>query len=226
MAEITNYESKYITFFENEEQYNNKESSFEEVNWSAIKGNEDDIEDYYPSERETNDDDNYLMNYYKNDELTTKFFLETVWGYFGWNWVDYDYKDSDGNVTTLKGGNFYNIHDMSKVYSIADGYRLQHINDFLKYAQNVEEIEYFDTSNIISAKKAFYYDDQYYVKPLILHNSNFNSLKDAEYMFRNREVISDTDLYFPNIENAMLMFENAILVSCSAFINYLGKKAK
>lgn len=282
IMEIPHYEHKYITLFNNEESYWNKESSFEEVNYSAIKTEltDDSKRNYQPSIRTTNKDNEYIMNYWKSDVMRGKFFLEIIWGYFGWEWKDYTkmidsgtpaictfqvsdrepaiylalsangvitssepyeltmeenedgtfyltdgtyyvglagnnnydlssdptkkakitiettedgqvyLKESKGYIghnpatdtnkfyadkpkqsmysfiktkvggidptyITYTGGNLYKVKEIETVRSIIDGYRLQHINNFLNSQDKITLVEKFDTSNIICANNAF-----------------------------------------------------------------------
>lgn len=179
--EFPKYEHKYLSVFDNNEDYEEQTSVIEECNWSAIRDpnqTDTDKKDYYPSVRPTNEDNKYVMNWYSSDELKKKFALEITWGYYGFEWVDYEY-----NGEILKGGNLYTIKEITKVPTVADGYRLQHINNFLNTQNKVIEIEWFDTSNIISAKQAFYRGSDPSLPPLIFNIYDWDSLEDATHMF-------------------------------------------
>lgn len=98
---------------------------------------------------------NYRLLDYSDNCIRKAFFLEVVWGYSGWEWVDYRRTLEDETQEILTGGNLYEMKNIVTVPHIIDGYRLQHINDFLFNQYNVTRIEGFDTSNIIAANKAF-----------------------------------------------------------------------
>lgn len=175
--EFPKYEHKYLSVFDNNDDYEEQTSVIHECNWSAIRDpnqTKEDENDYYPSVRHTNEDNKYVMKWYSSDELKKKFALEITWGYYGFEWVDYEY-----NGEILKGGNLYTIKEITKVPTIADGYRLQHINNFLNTQRKVTEIEWFDTSNIISAKNAFIGK----TNGLKINIYNWNKLEDATSMF-------------------------------------------
>ena len=181
--EFPKYEHKYLSVFDNNEDYEEQTTVIEECNWSAIRDpNQTDVDkkDYYPSVRPTNEDNKYVMNWYSSDELKKKFALEITWGYYGFEWVDYEY-----NGEILKGGNLYIIKEITKVPTVADGYRLQHINNFLNTQSKVTEIEWFDTSNIVSAVHAFSA-----VNKLLLNISEWKKLEDATNMFNNVNELS------------------------------------
>lgn len=215
--DIPHYEHKYLTIFDNESDYTAKESTFEEVNYSVIKSPNESPEnekDYYPSHRTTNNDNEYVMKYWDSDVTKTKFFLEIVWGYFGWEWNDYTYNDE-----ILHGGNLYKVKETNTVRSIIDGNRLYHINDFLNSQDKITTIESFDTSNIVTADRAYkrisninvtFISTQYrneYAPLLTLNQADYPALKSAEEMFFcNRfKVIDSTgevNLSMPNLISA------------------------
>lgn len=215
--DIPHYEHKYLTVFDNESDYTAKESTFEEVNYSVIKSPDETPEnekDYYPSHRTTNNDNKYIMKYWDSDITKTKFFLEIVWGYFGWEWNDYTYNDE-----VLHGGNLYKVKETNIVRSIIDGNRLYHINDFLNSQDKITTVESFDTSNIVTADRAYkrisniniiFTSTKYqntYAPLLILNQADYPALKSAEEMFFcSRFKVVDTtegvNLSMPNLISA------------------------
>lgn len=98
---------------------------------------------------------------YTNGNIRKTFFLEIVWGYSGWEWHDYervigiDPDTQEPIIQTLRGGNLYKIKNVKSIPHIIDGYRLQHINDFLNSQDNAVKIEGFDTENLIAVNRAF-----------------------------------------------------------------------
>ena len=324
IMEIPHYEHKYITLFNNEESYWNKETSFEEVNYSAIKTEltDNSKRNYQPSIRTTNKDNEYIMNYWKSDVMRGKFFLEIIWGYFGWEWKDYTKMidsgtpaictfqvfnrepaiylalSADGVITssepyeltmeenedgtfyltdgtyyvglagnnnydlssdptkkakitiettedgqvylkeskgyighnpatdtnkfyadkpkqsmysfiktkvggidptyiTYTGGNLYKVKEIETVRSIIDGYRLQHINDFLNSQDKVTTVEPFDVSNILAMNRAF--------KRIKVHNI-------GNYINWNARTPLTLKIYdFPNVIEADELFKGSIL---------------
>ena len=102
-----------------------------------------------------------IINDFTPDVIRKVFFLEIVWGVFGWEWHDYERvigtdPDTEEPITeTLKGGNLYKIKNIQTVPHIIDGHRLQHINDFLFSQYNITKVEGFNTSNIVAANRAF-----------------------------------------------------------------------
>lgn len=209
--EIPHYEHKYLTLFDNEEGYRNKEDSFEEVNYSAVKteNSDDSKRNYQPSNRVTNKDDEYIMNYWKSDVMRGKFFLEIIWGYFGWEWKDYEL-----NGRSLAGGNLYKVKEIEVVRSIIDGYRLQHINNFLNSQDKVVLVEWFDVSNIIAANNAFarltYPDNGSGDLPnlsylgMTLNITGFPEVVQADKMFKCNELHmkDNSPLLLPNLVSA------------------------
>lgn len=200
MAEIEHYKHKYLSVFKSEAEYEAEEGNFEEVNYSAIipDGQTDETrKDYYPSTRTTNKDNEYVMRYWTDDVLKTKFFLEIVWGYFGWEWHDYEH---DGE--TLTGGNLYKVKETEAVKSIIDGLRLQHINNFLNSQDKIKTVNSFDTGNIIAANKAFmrigctkfntrtYYND-YVPLAMTLCVKEWPKLEEADYFFAGNDPVME-----------------------------------
>ena len=102
-----------------------------------------------------------IVNNFTPDVIRKVFFLEIVWGVFGWEWHDYEKiiginEETEENIIEiLKGGNLYLIKNIETVPSIIDGYRLQHINDFLNTQLKVKRVEGFDTRNLVAANRAF-----------------------------------------------------------------------
>lgn len=147
--------SNFIGYANTEQEFQNKidNREFIEAAYFVVPIDTDNpLNEYYPSIRTTNNDNEVFLYYHDTDVLKTYFSLEIVWGYYGWEWVDYTYGDQ-----TLKGGNFYQLRPMTKVKHIDDGYRLQHINNFLSKItdSDVTRVEDFDTSALISAQNAF-----------------------------------------------------------------------
>lgn len=211
IMEIPHYEHKYITLFNNEESYWNKETSFEEVNYSAIKTEltDNSKRNYQPSIRTTNKDNEYIMNYWKSDVMRGKFFLEIIWGYFGWEWIDYEL-----NGQILTGGNFYKIKEIKTVESIIDGYRLQHINDFLNSQDKVTTVEPFDVSNIVAMNRAFKRLSFKVEHPeMILKINTFPNVIEADSCFYNQKfkTFNLEPVNFPIIENVNSIFEFGFL---------------
>lgn len=102
-----------------------------------------------------------IINNFTPDAIRKAFFLEIVWGVFGWEWHDYervigiDPETEEPIIEILKGGNLYKIKNIQTVSHIIDGHRLQHINDFLFSQYNVIKVEGFNTSNLVAANRAF-----------------------------------------------------------------------
>lgn len=194
---MEHYKHKYLCLFPNQEEYDKISEEFTECNYSIINPPEEIPDSYYPSTRETNNDDKYVMKYNFTDNLIKKFFLEIIWGYFGFEWNDYEY-----NNEVLKGGNLYKIKEIETVRSINDGLRLYHINDFLNSQNKVNLINIFDASNIIAANRAFmrlentklfrsssnpYYFNYTPIK-LTLNVLDWPSLEEADFFFAGNQV--------------------------------------
>lgn len=102
-----------------------------------------------------------IINNFTPDTIRKTFFLEIIWGIFGWEWHDYERiigineETREDIIEVLKGGNLYKIKEVKTVPHIIDGYRLQHINDLLNSQNKVTKVEGFNTSNIIAANRAF-----------------------------------------------------------------------
>lgn len=163
---------QYIRLYNTEEEYNNDNTRPQEICYSDIKDNnvtEDNAKEYQYSIRTTNNDDLIKGKYYDTDDIRLDAGLEIIWGYFGWQWTDFEL-----NGETLKGGNFVQSRVMNTVKHIADSNRLQHINDFLKYVPNVKKIEEFDISTIKSASYLCNIEDRTmaFTVPAFLFNLN------------------------------------------------------
>lgn len=147
---------KYIKLYEDEEDYNEDVNNhlIEECAYSLVNKNNNETEqEYTPSTRTTNGDNLVKFNYFDKDKINIWAGLSIIWGYFGFQKTTYEL---DGEQLT--GGNFTFIKPMTVVKEIPDGYTLQHINDFLRYApyNSIAEIQFFDTTNIKSASYVFY----------------------------------------------------------------------
>ena len=352
IMEIPHYEHKYITLFNNEESYWNKETSFEEVNYSAIKTEltDNSKRNYQPSIRTTNKDNEYIMNYWKSDVMRGKFFLEIIWGYFGWEWKDYNkmidsgtpaictfqvfnrepaiylalsangvitssepyeltmeenedgtfyltdgtyyvglagnnnydlssdptkkvkitiettedgqvyLKESKGYIghnpatdtnkfyadkpkqsmysfiktkvggidptyITYTGGNLYKVKEIETVRSIIDGYRLQHINDFLNSQDKVTTVEPFDVSNIIAMNRAFkrikvhknggkiYWNAR---TPLTLKIYDFPNVVEADELFKG-SILTEGTYNLPSVESIDQLYSFSVIDGNSQF---------
>lgn len=207
---IPTIEQKYITLFETQQGYDDAQPDFIEVNWSAVKDTEhpEEVEtEYYPSTRQTHGyepvdgdkvkpDAAHKSLYYTYDHILKTFFLEIIWGYYGWEWVDYEYTDPDTQETaTLKGGNLYKVKEITEVPSIPDGYRLEHINNFLNSQDKITKINSFDTSNLVSIRHAFSNNS----RSIEININNFPKVKNAFAAFSSRNTlkIKDNRLSFP-----------------------------
>ena len=148
---------KYIRLYEDEEDYNEDVNNhiIEECAYNLVNKNNNEVEqEYTPSVRTTNGDNLVTFNYFDKDKINIWAGLSIIWGYFGFQKTTYEL---DGEQLT--GGNFTFIKPMTVVKEIPDGYTLQHINDFLRYApvNSISEIQFFDTTNIKSASYVFYH---------------------------------------------------------------------
>lgn len=352
IMEIPHYEHKYITLFNNEESYWNKETSFEEVNYSAIKTEltDNSKRNYQPSIRTTNKDNEYIMNYWKSDVMRGKFFLEIIWGYFGWEWKDYNRMidsgtpaictfqvfnrepaiylalSADGVITssepyeltmeenedgtfyltdgtyyvglagnnnydlssdptkkakitiettedgqvylkeskgyighnpatgtnkfyadkpkqsiysfiktkvggidptyiTYTGGNLYKVKEIETVRSIIDGYRLQHINDFLNSQNKVTTVEPFDVSNILAMNRAFKRIEVHKNggrinwnarTPLTLKIYDFPNVVEADELFKG-SILTEGTYNLPSVESINQLYSFSIIDENSQF---------
>lgn len=147
---------KYINTYDTNEEYESDKVNYEEVNYSLVKSElatDKNFSEYQFSIRTTNNDNLKKGKYWSFENINIYAGLDIIWGYFGWQYTDYEY---EGEI--LKGGNFTITKPMTIVKNIPDGSKLQHINNFLRYANNnsINKIEYFDTSNIKIASYVFY----------------------------------------------------------------------
>lgn len=146
---------KYIRLYENEEDYNEDVNNhvIDECAYSLVNKNNNEVEqEYTPSTRTTNNDNLVKFNYFDKDKINLWAGLAIIWGYFGFQKTIYEL---DGEQ--LIGGNFTFIKSMTVVKEIPDGYTLQHLNSFLRYATStMVEIQFFDTTNIKAASYVFY----------------------------------------------------------------------
>ena len=180
---------QYIRLYNTEEEYNTDNTRPQEICYSDIKDNnitEDDAKEYQYSIRTTNNDNLIKGKYYDTDDIRLDAGLEIIWGYFGWQWTDFEL-----NGETLKGGNFVQSRVMNTVKYIADSNRLQHINDFLKYVPNVKKIEEFDISTIKSASYLCNIEDRTmaFTVPAFLFNlNNIVNTNDTLFYFNSFNV--------------------------------------
>ena len=222
---IPDIEHKYITLFETQQGYDAAAPNFIEVNWSAVKDTEHPEETpvpYQPSIRPTQGyepvdnvdvfpDSSVRMLWYTHDHIYKTFFLEIIWGYYGWEWVDYEYTDLDTQeTTTLKGGNLYKVKESTEVPSIPDGYRLEHINNFLNSQNKVTHVCWFDTSNIKSMKNAFNKNNNN-INTLVLDCYNFPNVTDISSAFSLNSInFSTLSLIilsvFIKVDNSIILF--------------------
>lgn len=188
---------QYIRLYNTEEEYNNDDTRPQEVCYSNIKDNtviEDDAKEYQYSIRTTNNDNKIKGKYYDTDDIRLDAGLEIIWGYFGWQWVDFEL-----NGEILKGGNFVQSRLINTVKYIVDSNRLQHINNFLKYVPNVKKIEEFDISNIKSASYLCNIEDRNmnFTVPAFLFNlNNLINTNDTLFYFnyRNNNIICEAEI--------------------------------
>lgn len=203
---------KYLSLFNNLQEFEAAYPTFEEANYSIInKGNEINLQQYYPSTRTTQGDNEVVMKYLDQDVFKTSFFLEVTWGTFGWEWTYIAYNPEtekwevvdQGTENALKGGNFYKVKNMTKVVSIPDANRVQHIRNFLS-SQPVTEIENFDTSTLQVVDYAFRrndYNKSDYSAMLPLESgiSEFPAATSADGFLEQSQITSDILFRFPLI---------------------------
>ena len=180
---------QYIRLYNTEEEYNTDNTRPQEICYSDIKDNnitEDDAKEYQYSIRTTNNDNLIKGKYYDTDDIRIDAGLEIIWGYFGWQWTDFEL-----NGEILKGGNFVQSRLMNTVKYITDSNRLQHINNFLKYVPNVKKIEEFDISTIKSASYLCNIEDRImaFTVPSFLFNlNNIINTNDTLFYFNSSNV--------------------------------------
>lgn len=160
--------------------------------------------DIYPDAHRSS---NYRLLDYSDNYIRKTFFLEVVWGYFGWEWVDYRRTLEDETEEVLVGGNLYKVKETYTVPHIIDGYRLYHINDFLNSQSKVTTIEDFNTENIKSANRAFKRLERKYglntIIPLLLKVYQFPEVVEADDIFCNNKisVLDNHTIEFPKLVN-------------------------
>lgn len=193
--QIPELEHKYINLYDTQEEYEADKSRYEEVNYSIVKSpeaTEDNYSEYQYSTRTTNNDNEVMAKYWPIEQPNVYAGLEIIWGYFGWEWIDFEW-----NSETLKGGNFYQVKPMTVVKSIPDGNRLQHINNFLYNLHNINEVEYFDTSNIKYLYRIFnFYGRNTTVSQTF--NCKINTFQNCEYV---EEFISNAFYSFTSYDS-------------------------
>ena len=203
---------KYLSLFNNLQEFEAAYPTFEEANYSIInKGNEINLQQYHPSTRTTQGDNEVIMKYLDQDIFRMSFFLEVIWGTFGWEWtyIAYNQETEKWEVVdqdtenALKGGNFYKVKNMTKVVSIPDANRIQHIRNFLN-SQPVTEIENFSTDTFQVVDYAFKrndYDKSNYsaMLPLKSEISQFPNAVSADGFLEQSQVTSNVLFRFPLI---------------------------
>ena len=187
-------EHKWIKLYNSseEQQQDYEAGNYTECCYWIIKdpnANESNELTYQYSVRTTNNDNEKLGHYYSVEEADNWSGLEIIWGYFGWEFIDYEY---DGEQ--LLGGNFFEKITTSEVRSITDGDRLQHINNFLGSQNSITVIDTFDNSNIISAMNLNGYRPTDTNRQLTCHINDWENVKNAQGMFQNMQVTFDNNV--------------------------------
>lgn len=157
----------------------------------------------------------YRLLDYSDNCIRKAFFLEVVWGYSGWEWVDYRRILEDDTEETLTGGNMYEVKNIVTVPHIIDGDRLYHINDFLNSQDNVTTVLGFNTENLVAANRAFKrrietlgasdrfltltLADSYNEKGVLLdrffgYGNTLANLEEADELFKNTKVTIDSNV--------------------------------
>lgn len=165
----------------------------------------------YPDARKTA---NFRLSDYTDECIRKAFFLEVVWGYSGWEWVDYRRILENDTEEILTGGNMYEIKNIITVPHIIDGDRLYHINDFLNSQDNVTTVLGFNTENLVAANRAFKrrtetlgasdrfltltLADSYNEKGILLdrffgYGNTLANLEEADELFKNTKVVIDSE---------------------------------
>lgn len=162
-----------------------------------------------------------VINNFTPDVIRKVFFLEIVWGVFGWEWHDYDLvigtdPETEEPITEiLKGGNLYKIKEIETVPHIIDGHRLYHINDFLNSQNKVTTVEEFDTIHIKAMNRAFKRLTRKYglntITPLLLKVYEFPEVIEANDAFRNNKVtvVDNHTLVFPKLVTVNGLFSRS-----------------
>lgn len=189
------FEHKYIRRYNTDEDYqealDNRE--LEEAVVSAIVSDREELPDTYQySTRKTNDDDKVLARFNAEDDIQYFGGLEIIWGYWGWVWNEIEYEGE-----TLQGGHFDPIKNTTTYPMIQDGYRLQHINNLVQSTPNVNEVGYFDASNIVSAVNAFNKSSAF----VYINTYDWPKLKNADNMFYviSKDIMRGHDLNMPEL---------------------------
>lgn len=175
-----------------EQQQDYEAGNYTECCYWIIKdpnANESNELTYQYSIRTTNNDNEKLGHYYSVEETDNWSGLEIIWGYFGWEFIDYEYEGEQ-----LLGGNFFEKITTSEVRSITDGDRLQHINNFLGSQNSITVINTFDNSNIISAMNLNGYRPTDTNRQLTCHINDWENVKNAQGMFQNTQVTFDNNI--------------------------------
>ena len=175
----------YDTIEQQQEEETDWQNNYEECCVSIVKASNatDFIKEYQYSVRTTNNDNEKKGQYSTKETPHYWAGLEIAWGYFGWEYNDYEY-----NEETLRGGNFFKKIACNEVISIPDGTKLQHINNFFGSQDGIRRVRSFDVNNIISAENLVGFTN----------NEIYNNF---------REIIVDIDNW-PNVVNAKGMFQN------------------
>lgn len=189
------FEHKYIRRYKTDEDYqeslDNRE--LEEAVVSAIVSDREELPDTYQySTRKTNDDDKVLARFNAEDDIQYFGGLEIIWGYWGWVWNEIEYEGE-----TLQGGHFDPIKNTTTYPMIQDGYRLQHINNLVQSTPSVNEVGYFDASNIVSAVNAFNKSSAF----VYISTYDWPKLKNADNMFYviSKDIMRGHDLNMPEL---------------------------
>lgn len=213
---------KWIKIYDSEEQRLNEEENWQDnyeeccvsIDKNSLAG-DNNKEEYQYSVRTTNND-NEKKGIYYNVEIPHYWAgLEIIWGYFGWEYVDYEY-----NGQKLKGGNLFKKIECSTVKTIPDGLKLQHINNFLGSQNKVEEIEFFDNTNIISAENLIGYESTDYDRTIIVHNTIWPNVINAKGMFQNANFVSvdNNPFELSNAEDCSYLMYKKIRVNHRNFL--------
>lgn len=175
----------YDTIEQQQEEETDWQNNYEECCVSIVKASNatDFIEEYQYSVRTTNNDNEKKGQYSTKETPHYWAGLEIAWGYFGWEYNDYEY-----NEETLRGGNFFKKIACNEIISIPDGEKLQHINNFFGSQDGIRRVRSFDVNNIISAENLVGFTN----------NEIYNNFRDIRIDIDN----------WPNVVNAKGMFQN------------------
>ena len=181
--ELPVLQHKWIKLYNSQSEQELDEANYEECCVFVIKdpnAGEETNAEYQYSVRTTNNDNLVKGKYYSQEDPDYWSGLEIIWGYFGWEFTPFTW-----NHQELTGGNLFLKIATSAVRSIPDGSRLQHINNFLGSQDNINLIEEFDNSNIISAVTLNGYRSTDSNRVLTCNISNWNAVENAEGMWQN-----------------------------------------